>query len=223
MYSQNNSQEIIYEAYDKIVGLDNTGIYNGTEFNDIYLNTDGTHRYFNAFNFTKGNVFYDGQFYSNVLLKYDILEENLITISDDNLSIFQTKLIPAFIESFSIYNRKFVKLQNTGLNLEENIFFEIAYTGEKFNLYEKHHKKIQINVLKSAVQYKFKNDDFYVLKHNETYYRINSIKDLEKSLPDFEVEIKKYYRNYRKLYKSNPDVFLTNLITSLDNSKTQNR
>ena len=45
-FSQANLPDKIYETYDKIVGLDNTGLYNGTEFTDLFLNTDGTFRYY---------------------------------------------------------------------------------------------------------------------------------------------------------------------------------
>lgn len=216
LYAQNTAQAKIYETYDSIVGLENTGFYNGTEFIDLFLNTDGTYRYFKGFNYTKGSVTYNGQYYVNVLLKYDLLEDNLLTRSDDNLSVFNVKLIPEFVDSFTIYNRSFVLLDNTNLNLSGNGFFEEVYIGKTLNLYIKHSKKKKDKALKTGIQYKFSEDNLYVLKSNETYFKVSSIKDLRKALPEKEDEIKEFYRSQRALYKSNPDSFMIRLMKFLD-------
>mgnify|MGYP000465819340 CR=1 FL=1 len=220
-FSQNNSKDKIYETYDNIVGLDNTGLYNGTAFTDLFLNTDGTYRYFNGFDYVKGSVTYNGQYYVNVLLKYDLLEDNLLTQSDDNLSIFNVKLIPEFIESFSIYNHNFVRLKETGLGLSGNGFFEEAYLGNDLNLFIKHTKKKKDKALTTGIQYKFSKDNFYVLKSNGTYSLVSSARDLRKILPEKEQEIRQFYKSYKSLYKSNPDSFMTKLVKYLDGSETE--
>lgn len=220
-FSQANSQDKIYETYDAIVSLDNTGLYNGTEFTDLFLNTDGTYRYYNGFDYSKGSVIYNGQYYVNVLLKYDLLEDNLLTRSDDNLSIFNVKLIPEFVESFSIYNRKFVRLAQTNLGIASNGFFEEVYLGNDLNLYIKHGKKKKDKALKSGIQYKFSENNFYVLKSNGIYSVISSAKDLEKILPEKEDEIRQFYKSYKTLYKSNPDSFMTKLVKYLDGPEAE--
>ena len=217
-FSQANSQDKIYETYDAIVGLENTGLYNGTEFTDLFLNTDGTYRYFNGFDYTKGSVTYNGQYYVNVLLKYDLLEDNLLTRSDDNLSIFNVKLIPEFVASFSIYNKKFVRLSDTESALSENGFFEVAYLGNNLKLYIKHSKKKKDKALNNGVQYKFSEDNFYVLKTNGSYSEVRSIKDIRKLLPEKNDEIRDFHKSYKSLYKLNLDSFMTNLVKQLDAS-----
>lgn len=218
-FSQNNSQNKIYETYDNIVGLDNTGLYNGTEFTDLFLNTDGTYRYFNSFDYVKGSVTYNGQYYVNVFLKYDLLDDNLLTRSDDNLSIFNVNLIPEFVASFSIYNHNFIRLSNTNLGLSGNGYLEAAYIGNELELYIKHTKKKKEKPLKSGIQYKFSAADFYVLKSNGNYSIINSEKGLVKLLPEKKEQISNFYKSNKALYKSNPDGFMTKLIQYLDGSK----
>ena len=215
-FSQNNSQQNIYEAYDKIVGLDNTGLYNGTEFTDLFLNTDGTFRYFNGFDYSRGNVEYNGQYYSNVSLKYDLLEDNLLTRSEDNLSIFNVKLIPDFVKSFSIYNHDFVKLENTNLSIEANGFFEIGYLGNEVSLYIKRTKKKKDKPLKTGVQYRFSDENFYVLKTNGNFYVVGKTKDVWKILPQNEEKIRQFYKSYKALSKSNPDSFMVKLVQNLN-------
>lgn len=219
--AQTNSKDKIYETYDAIVGYDNTGLYNGTEFTDLFLNTDGSFRYFNGFDYSKGSVTYNDQNYVDVSLKYDLLEDNLLAISDDNLSIFNIKLIPDFIEAFSIYNKNFVRLTDTNLKLDGNGFFEAAYMGNELDLYIKHVKRKKEKAKRDAVQYKFKEDNFYMLKNAGKYYIVNSVKDYRKSLPAKEEEIREFYKTYRTLYKSNPEMFFVNLTKYLDGPANQ--
>jgi hypothetical protein len=215
-FSQAVLQDKIYETYDASVSKDNTALYNGTEFTDLFLNTDGTYRYFNGFDYTKGTVTYKGQYFVAVLLKYDLLDDNLLTRSDDNLSVFNVKLIPDFVESFSIYNRNFVRLENTNLNISGNSFFEEAYIGNKLSLYIKHSKQKKNKALNTGIQYKFLDNNYYILKNNGVYTVITSAKDLRKIFPKQNEIIRNYYKTYKALYKANPDNFMIKLVENLD-------
>jgi len=215
-FSQANLPDKIYETYDKIVGLDNTGLYNGTEFTDLFLNTDGTFRYYKGYDYTKGSVTYNGQYYVNVLLKYDLLRDNLLTRSDDNLSIFNVKLIPAFLDSFSIHNHKFVRLPNVDLGLGGNGFYEAAYLGNDLELYIKHTKKMKDRALRNGIQYRFSEANYYVLKYNGKYAILGSPRDIRQLLPEKAGEIREFYKSYKAIRKSNPDLFMTKLVTYLD-------
>ena len=215
-FSQNNSQNKIYETYDAIVSSGNTGLYNGTEFNDPFLNTDGTYRYLNGFDYSKGSVNYNGQYYSQVSLKYDLLEDNLLTRSDDNLSIFNVKLISEFVSSFSIYNHNFVRLENTNLSFAGNGFFEIGYLGENLSLYIKRTKKKKDKPMNTGIQYRFSEDNYYVLKTNGVYNVVGKAKDVWKILPEMEEQIREFSKTYKSLSKSNPDSFMIKLVSYLD-------
>lgn len=214
-FAQNNSKDKIFETYDALVGIDNTGLYNGTEFTDLFLNTDGSYRYFKGFDYSKGSVNYNGQYYVNVSLKYDLLEDNLLARSDDNLSIFNIRLIPEFVDSFSIYNLNFVRLTDTNLGLSGNGYFEAAYLGKDLELYIKHVKRKKDRAKKGAVEYKFLDDNFYLLKNSGKYTVISSVKDIRKALPDKEDQIREFYKTYRLLYKSDRAMFMTRLVKHL--------
>lgn len=219
--AQSIAEQKIYEVYDQLVGLENTSLYNGTEFTDLYLNTNGTYRYYNGYDYSRGSVTYDGQYYVNVLLKYDPLEDNLLTRSDDNLSIFNIKLIPSFVDSFSIYNHRFVRLSDTNLDIAGNGFFEAAYVGNQLGLYIKHTKKKKDKAIRTGVQYRFSEDNFYIIKLDDKYALVNSLKTFRELLPKKTEEIRKFYKSYKALYKSNPDIFMTNLVKYLDSPETE--
>ncbi len=221
-YSQTNIPNPIYQTYDNLVGKDNTSLYNGTEFTDLFLNTDGTYRYFNAYDYTKGTLNYNGEYYVNVLLKYDLLEDKLLTQSDDNLSVFNVNLIPDFVDAFSIYEHKFVRLTDVDLNIALNGFFEEVYLGDTLNLYIKHTKKKKDIAKNSGIQYKFSNHNYFIVKFNGNYSIVDSSKDLRKLLPDKADEINAFYKTHKALNKSNPEVFMAKLIKNIDGLVTKN-
>nr|MDS1298803.1 hypothetical protein [Aequorivita sp. S2608] len=219
LHAQPNLNNQIFKTYDALVGTDNTGLFNGTEFTDLYLNTDGTYRYLQGFDYSKGTVTYNGQYYVNVSLKYDLLEDALIARSEDNLSIFNIKLIPNFVASFSIHNRDFILLTNTNLGLSGNGFFEEAYLGTNLKLYIKHAKKMKDRAKEGGVEYRFKNNNSYIVKIGGKYTLVNSKRDLRKLIPEKEGQIREFYKTYRALYKTNRELFMINLIKYLDAPK----
>ena len=217
--AQTTSSDNIYRTYDQIVGLDNTSLFNGTEFTDLFLNTDGTYRYLDGFDYTKGSVVYNDQYYVDVLLKYDLLEDNLLTKSNDNLSIFNVKLIPEFVSEFTLYNRHFVRLTD----FENNGFFELAFEGNTIDLYIKHTKKKRDKALKSGVQYSFKPINFYLFKYEGKYIKVESINELNRAFPDVKAQIKDFHRNYKTLYKQDRDSFMTKIADYLNKLPEMNK
>lgn len=210
--AQTSSRDEIYRTYDQIVGLENTGLYNGTEFTDLYLNTDGTFRYLMGFDYIKGSVMYKGQYYVDVLLKYDLLEDNLITQSNDNLSIFNVKLIPEFVSEFSLHNLHFVKLSG----IDKNGFFEYAFNGDSIDLYIKRASRKREKVLKSGIQYSFKQSNYYLMAYNAKFNKVETIKDVTRAFPEIKSEIKAFHQSFRSVYKRDRDVFMKNLTAYLD-------
>lgn len=202
----------IYTTFDQIIGLDNTGLFNGTEFTDPFLSTDGSYRYLGGFDYTKGSVVYNDQYYTDVLLKYDLLEDNLLTKSNDNLSIFEVKLISEFVSEFKLHKRHFVRLNISG----KNEFFELGFNGNTIDLFIKHQKKKRSRVVKSQVQYSFKPVTLYLLKCKENYSQITSKRDLYQEFPELKTQIKDFYHRFKLLYKQDRDAFMKNLVAYLD-------
>ncbi len=213
--AQTTSQDRMYNTYDQMVGLDNTGLFNGTEFTDLFLNTDGSYRYLKGFDYAEGSVVYKEQYYVNVPLKYDLLEDNLLARSNDNLSIFNIRLIPEFVSEFTLHGLHFVTLEGFG----KSGFFEQAFQGDFMNLYIKHKKKMRSKALRSGVQYRFKRENNYLIKYKETYLQIETVREIPRELPTFKTEIKSFYHRFRSLYKQDRDEFMKKLISYLDTLK----
>lgn len=216
VFSQSPNDNLINRTYDNLVGLENTAFLNGTEFKDEYQNANGDSRYFNLFEFAEGNIGYNGQLYSNVPLEYDIFSDNVITRSNDYLSNFLVKLIPEYISGFTIGGHDFVKLQAPNLNFDDNGFYEAALNGRLFKLYIKHVRKEKERTVDYKVQHSFSKENYYVVQNEGIYTRVNSIKDFKKIVPDLYKEVQKFRSDYKLLYKSDIDGFMTKLLEHLN-------
>lgn len=210
--AQTASQDKIYKTYDQLVSLDNTSLYNGTEFTDPFLNTNGTFRYLEGFDYVKGSVVYKNQYFVDVLLKYDVFEDNLLTKSNDNLSIFEVKLIPEFVSEFTLHQRHFLRKTI----FEKSGFFEVAYQGNAINLYIKHRLKKREKALKTGVQHNFKPINYYVFRYKESYYKVESISDLRRALPEVKDQINSFRKSQKTLYKKDRDSFMIKLSNYID-------
>lgn len=143
-YAQSASvmDNIVHHVYDELVGSENTGLYNGPEFKDQFLDSwDDSHMYLDSSVFMNGTLVYNNQLYTGVPLKYDIYGDNVIIRSNDHLSSFQVELIAENISRFTVHNRDFTKLTGTGSELEGNGYFEVAILGKVASLYIKHVKR----------------------------------------------------------------------------------
>ena len=216
LFSQSLTDNEIHKTYNDLVGLENTGFYNGPEFKDEYANSSGDSRYFNQSIFVDGTIEYDGQLFVNVPLEYDIFSDNVITKSKDYMGNFIVRLIPEFISKFTIDGHNFIKLYDSKLQLAGNGFYEIATAGNQFKLYLKHIRKVKERTVDFSVQYGFTSHNFYLVQCDGDYFIISSIKDFKRVVPVRYKEIQKFRKDYKLMYKSNNHGFMIKLIEYLN-------
>lgn len=221
-YAQSVSvmDNIVHHVYDELVSSENTGLYNGPEFKDQFLDSwDNSHMYLNSSVFMNGTLVYNNQLYTGVPLKYDIYGDNVIIRSNDHLSSFQVELIAENISGFTVHNRDFTKLTATGSELEGNGFFEVATLGKVASLYIKHVKKRKRETVDNVLQYSFLEDNHYVFLYNAAYHIIYDLKDFKQVLPDTYKQIRDFKKQNKRLYKTDPDSFMKALIKDLDENQ----
>ena len=216
LFSQSVTEIINHNVYDDLVGLENTGIYNGSEFKDEYPNALGVSRFFNQNSFLNGTIVYDGQLYTKVPLEYDILSDNVLTKSNDYLNNFIVQLIPEHISNFTINGHDFVKLRDSKLSLNDDGFYEIASLGNPFKLYIKHVRSEKERTIDLAVRHILSSENYYIVNHNGAYHTIHSIKDLKQVIPDRYKEIQKFRKDNRSIYRSDMNGFMIQLVEYLN-------
>jgi hypothetical protein len=221
-YAQSASviDNIVHHVYDELVGSENTGLYNGPEFKDQFLDSwDDSHMYLDSSVFMNGTLVYNNQLYTGIPLKYDIYGDNVIIRSNDHLSSFQVELIAENISRFTVYNRDFTKLTGTGSELEGNGFFEVAILGKVASLYIKHVKKRKRETIDNILQYNFLEDNHYVFLYNAAYHIIHELKDFRQVVPDKYKQIRDFKKQNKRLYKTDSDNFMIALVKHLDENQ----
>jgi hypothetical protein len=223
--SQNTySQKNIYKWFDKIVGIENTGLFEGTEYKEKYRTIRGNHKFFTSSQYLTGNIVYNGQPYYDIKLRYDIYEDDLIANLQSNFGFSTLKLIKDKIESFSLNNQLFVKLSyqtdNRTFTKDMNGFYALLFKNPNLILYKKYKKTIKKLLDKSFVYYKFKNQNTYLIYFNNKYHKIMSKKELIALFPKHQEYINILFKNIDTSQNSKFDKLMIQLMQLVTNDIT---
>ncbi|QLC66415.1 hypothetical protein LPB248_08990 [Flavobacterium sp. LPB0248] len=216
-FSQTNEKKEVSNYFDKIVGEEILNINNGKIHIDPY-NLKNSHNYYLDKNFVKGSVFYDNQFYENVLIKYDIYKDQLVK-SFANNTAFGITLINEKTDYFFIENKKFINI-DTKYKFPKVItgFFEEKYLGKKISLYIKHFKTAKEIIVETTLYTEFKELSDYQLLYNSKFTPVNTQKEILAIFPDLKKEIKDYYKKNKLLEETAPNLFKADLLKFIDNN-----
>jgi len=99
-----------YEFYDASLNYFNSGVFNGSEYVDEFrsLKTDN-HKFYGSFDFSLGYVFYNGQPYNNLKMKYDLMRD-VVVVEFVNEKVNNLFLNSILLSEFKLNNGKFVRL-----------------------------------------------------------------------------------------------------------------
>ncbi|NQY05023.1 MAG: hypothetical protein HRT68_02180 [Flavobacteriaceae bacterium] len=214
-YAQNGSNPEYYEWFDAIIGVENTGLYDGIEYKEKYRTINEKHKFFLSPNFLKGDVIYDGQIYANIDMKYDLHEDLLLVkLKNKDGGDVILELMKDKVNSFSIAGNNFVQLKSE----EQGItgFYEVLSRGKGFTFFKKNKKHRKEKLDKKVVYSEFNNDDEYILLYNDIYSSIKSKRTLTKIFPEYKKDINVFHDNNENLLRSNPDAYMSELMRLID-------
>lgn len=220
--AQTTDTSALYSQFDNNIGKRNLGLNNGTVHLNMLKSADKTHRYFKADSYSTGSVTYDGQLYTNVSLKYDLLKGILIAKVDGKNNNTGINLIPDKVASFSFYGKEFVNIdqeRRSGTTIAPSFsgFFEKDRIG-KLTLFTQHRKE-GIEVLQlEGVLYKFPERQDFAVRYNGKLHKIASQRDLIDLFPSSEESIRLFYGNNSQSEKNDTKTFYTNLLRQIDQS-----
>lgn len=218
LFSQTDSKsKDYYKYFDSIIGVKNSGIFNGIPYKEQYLTINGNHKFFLASDFVKGTIYFNNQPYYDVDMKYDIYEDVLIVRLPNASKYFFIKLINDKVDKFSIYDKNFIKLSN---NIAIPGFYEILYQSKILSLLKKNKKRIKKLIGDDFVYYEFNEENSYFVLSDNKYYNINSKKDFIKLFPILKNNIDNFYSVNKLILKSDKDKFTIGLIKYVNTLNT---
>jgi len=218
VFSQSYDYENLLITYDKVIGVQNTGLYQGIIYEEPFrIGREDTQFFLNN-KFFSGSVLYDGQNYYGVELKYDVFNDDVLVKIISTEGGGTLKLAQEYLQSFTIDSKEFIKiLPSTESNITRYGFHEEIYSGTQLKLYIKYIKdKIHLKNRDVVIHRFFETKNEHVLFLKNRYHRINNKKELISLFPNFKNEIKAFYSNNRKLRNRNRDDFKVALVKRLD-------
>lgn len=225
-HSQTNSEISLYTKFDSIVERKNLEINNGPRHINHYRTIDKSHSYYSTDKFTLGEVLYNKQYYYDIELKYDVNNDQLVLKPMDEYNYLGIILSKEKTASFIVNKRKFVNLNYGNPTLPEYIngYYEEIIIGDTLILYiknQKTRKKIIDNKQTSDGTEQITYDEFtdkntYYIKLKNTFYTINSKKEIIAIFPENKKEIKEYYSKNSELEQSNKELFLENILKHIN-------
>lgn len=185
-----------------------TGLYSGSEYK-IPERTNDEHPFFGEFDWQDGEIFYNGEFYDNITLLYDITSDNVIIEHFYNGQ--ELRLIKAKVERFRLGDHRFVNLNGSSLlpGLPDAGFYRVAYDGPT-RLLSRHTKQIEEKIETNRVEIYFTpRTKYYVLKDG-AYHRIARKNEFYKLFPEKKQALKNFVaeKNLRITRKNPKDLAL---------------
>jgi hypothetical protein len=222
---QNESE--YYSWFDKVVGINNTSLYDGIEYKEKYIKRNENSNFFQSSNFLSGSVNYGGESYFHLELKYDVYEQEvLVKLQNRKSGEVVIKLVKNKIDNFYIGDHKFVKIEDNRSGVVEMTgFYEVSVQSSFFTFFTKHQKiKRDVfhegNIFHEFIDAKNK----YVLLYKKKYHFIKNKKDLINIFPKLKKDLHIFYKINRSIRKSKPDIFMIAVLKHIDNlmSKVKN-
>lgn len=181
---QEKGLDSLYVWHDEQMGIVNTGIYAATEYVEQYQVINEKHRFLDSPNFLLGTIWYAGDPFHKVLMKYDLFEDQVIISLKNSASVPPIKLESQKIDSFQLKDRKFIKASfpdpksNLGIG-----FYQLINRSAYFTFYEKHRKVDVRKLNRNRVYYEFKDKNEYIVVFEGQFFNIKNKKDLLNIFP----------------------------------------
>ena len=199
----------IYDKYQCDTTWGNQSLYNGRIWRDLYVSVREDQFLFSD-EFMSGNVTMNGQTFSNLKLRYDILNDEIIIITEKGLVL---QLNKEMVDGFSIKNGSkifnFRHLVSDSLNKIDG-YFHVLYEGRS-SLYAMYYKEISTRGPGKNYENFVQADRLFIVKDN-IFHQIRSRSDFYKVLSDKKQAIKEYVRGKGlRINRKNPDSFVPGL------------
>ena len=225
-FSQLNDKRAYYNWFDDQVGIENTALFNGIRYKELYRVNGDLHKFYKSPDFLIGDVIYQGQPYFDQQLKYDLYEDQIIVQLTSQSGSSIMKLIKDQIDAFQIEGKQFYHLRDLEVYKSKEIiddFYELMHEGKALRLFKKN-KKIQNKVLeKKVVYYQFRAKDEYYLLYEDVFYPVKSKSDFLKIFPNNKKQINDYFASNKYLMKTDYDAFMLQAAVKVDAALISNK
>ncbi len=123
-----------YNWFDSKVQRYNTGLFNGIQYTEQYRTINEKHKFFEKSEFQLGSVVYNGQFYDQTTLKYNLDTDQLLLNIGYNYKFPTLILLKSKVEGFRIGESHFVHIENKSDETEMEGFYQVLVANDSVRL-----------------------------------------------------------------------------------------
>lgn len=180
-------------------------LYNGRAWRNLYYKIRGDQFLFST-EFLAGSVTNEGRTYKNLPLKYDIFNDELLTITDHNIILQLNKeMIDLFTMKYQDRIFNFKRLNADSLNALSG-FVNVLYDGGT-SLYVKYRKEILLLAVENKYDM-FNQVNRIFVEKNGQIFRVDSKAELLKLLENQKPMVRSFIRSSKlRISRRNPDSF----------------
>ena len=180
-------------------------LYNGRAWRNLYYKIRGDQFLFST-EFLDGSVTIEGKTFKNLPFKYDIFNDELLTITDHNIILQLNKeMIDLFTMKYQDRIFNFKRLNADSLNALSG-FVNILYDGGT-SLYVKYRKEILLLAVENKYDM-FNQVNRIFVEKNGQIFRVDSKAELLKLLEDQKRLVRSFIRSSKlRISRRNPDSF----------------
>jgi hypothetical protein len=208
--------------FDKIVGIENSGLLNGHEYSIAFPGAT-SHPFFGSRELTNERVIFHSQQYMNVPMLYDIYTDVLVLRHRDSRGLFSLiELDKRHVKSFTLYGHQFRRMSNRA-SAEPHLadgFFDVLFDGKAMKLVAKYRKSSYAN--NGLRDYAEDVRYFFVL--NDEWSEVRNNNSMMKLMPSDKKRIQAFIKGQRiKVNKRNHDqlIALATYGDTLERSKSK--
>ena len=201
-------------SFDSLVGMENLEIFNGIEYIEKHRMLNEKHKFYQSFDFQKGTVYYSGQPFFNINMKYNIVDDVVLVQRENKGSGNVIQLYSEKLDGFSIFGKRFLNISGNE-ELPARGIFEIIFETPGAMVLKKHQMKEKKILEGKLLHYEFEKDDsrfFYV--HKGELKEMNR-ENLVQSFPGKKEKIRRYFRTQRRKLRNDPALYRINIFKEL--------
>ncbi len=184
-------------------------IYNGPEYTAFYRGMRN-HPFLVSDSFASGDVFYDGAYYKNLKLNYNIAD-NQVFFRYDSLG-YNIRLLNEKISFFTLNGRRFENL-STNARLNQP-FYEVLYNGN-LKVYVTY-QKVKRQAVKTEDPMFFVQYEKYFVGHKRKLTEVNKLSSVLSTLPDKENITRKWVRSQKLNFKKQQEQSIVKVVQYAD-------
>jgi len=166
--------------------------------------------YYKSEEWHRGEVTYEGILYKSVLMKYDLVKDQLIVISNDTSGV-SIGLFSPRVNHFAFSGSTFIRLDNNNDGIMQSGFYRQLSVGNVKAL-ARVKKTISEKIIYNKVVREFEEDTkHYVFKAGK-YFFIHNKNDLLNVLKDHKKEVQGFMKKNKFNYRKKPEETIVSVV-----------